>query len=192
MMWKTNCFMFRQCCKTRSFFFTSRTEAGLPLSPTTDSSPRSDPKQGEWLWNVQVRDSSKKMVLCIQCWIVVAPSDCICKNCLKNQQSTKDGSAYFHHSIDISYSNLHLLTKSHSNKSPVGKLGVAVGVVMTLASTRGRELTGGRHSEQKREIVSSEKIQDNELKTAMIMSLHIVATYCIVYHSLSFYISRLR
>ena len=36
------------------------------------------------------------------------------------------------------------------------------------------------------------KIQDNELKTAMIMSLHIVATYCIVYHSLSFYISRLR
>lgn len=67
--------------------------------------------------------------------------------------------------------------------------GVAVGVVMTLASTRGRELTGGgRYSELKREIVSREKIQDNELKTAMIMSLHIVTTYCIVMYRLSFVI----
>ena len=55
--------------------------------------------------------------------LVVAPSGCICKNLLGKPTINKDGSVYFHHSIDISYSNLHHLTKSHSNKSPVGKLG---------------------------------------------------------------------
>ena len=44
-------------------------------------------KRGEWLWSVQVKVRSDKMVFCLQCWIVVAPGACISKNCLENQQS---------------------------------------------------------------------------------------------------------
>ncbi len=79
MIWKTTCLFvscFANVAPEGRFFFTTRTEAGLPLSPTTDSSPRSHPKKG----GVTVERSGQSQVR--QDGLLFTVLDRCCSRCL--------------------------------------------------------------------------------------------------------------